>query len=82
MKFRVFTAALMMLLALTACDRERIEKAKATLSQDESMQEIQMAILFDNSISYKMFIEPTLHQVKGVFQHMAAKYPEFGLVYQ
>lgn len=64
------------LLSLTACDSERLKKAKAIMAQDESLQDIQVVILFDNSISYKPFIENTLVQVKGVFQHMAAKYPE------
>jgi hypothetical protein len=64
------------LLSLTACDSERLEKAKAIMAQDESAQDIQIAVLFDNSISYKPFIEDTLLQVKAVFQHMAAKYPQ------
>ncbi|MEK6689959.1 MAG: hypothetical protein AABY78_01490 [Nitrospirota bacterium] len=64
------------LLSLTACDSERLKKAKAIMAQDESLQDIQVVILFDNSISYKPFIEDTLVQVKGVFQHVAAKYPE------
>ncbi|MEM7828190.1 MAG: VWA domain-containing protein [Candidatus Aenigmatarchaeota archaeon] len=63
------------LLSLTACDSERLEKAKTMMAQDESTQDIQIAILFDNSISYKPHIEDTLLQVKGVFQYMAAKYP-------
>jgi hypothetical protein len=76
MRVRRLIVAITALLTLTACDKEKMERAKAALSRDESIPEIQMAVLFDNSISYKAFIEPTLSQVKGVFQHMAAKYPE------
>jgi hypothetical protein len=73
---KLLLIGLLLLSTITGCDSERLEKAKAIMAQDESAQGIQIAVLFDNSISYKPFIEDTLLQVKGVFQHMAAKYPE------
>lgn len=72
---KITIAILISLLFTSACDKERIEKAKAIMEQD-SLQEVQLVVLFDNSLSYKPFIKETLIQVRDVFRFLATKYPE------
>ncbi|MDI6891203.1 MAG: VWA domain-containing protein [Thermodesulfovibrionales bacterium] len=72
---KILLAGMILLLSLTACDREKLEKARAIMKQ-ESMEEVQVAVLFDNSLSYKPFIDDTLIQVRDVFRYLAATYPE------
>lgn len=71
---RKLIIASLLLLIITGCDKERFEKAKAIMEQ-ESLEGIQVVLLFDNSISYKPFIEKTLVQVRDVFRYLATQYP-------
>lgn len=62
------------LLILPGCSKENREKAKEQMKADESRPEIQVSVLFDNSLSYKEYVNDTLVNVKKVFQYLASKY--------
>lgn len=66
--------ALLIVILFLGCKAENLEKAKAVLSEDESIPEIQVSILFDNSISYKKYVDNTLENVKKLFQYLASEY--------
>lgn len=67
--------SLAMVLVVSSCDQANLEKAKEIMKED-SRQNIQVAVLFDNSISYKPHIDKTLDQVKDIFRLLANDYPE------
>lgn len=56
------------------CNQENLANARKVLSEDENKPEIAVSVLFDNSISYKKFVEDTLNNVKKIFQYLASKY--------
>ena len=56
------------------CKQENLENARKALSEDENKPEIAVSVLFDNSISYKGYVEDTLNNVKKIFQYLASKY--------
>ncbi|MBI4691202.1 MAG: VWA domain-containing protein, partial [Nitrospirae bacterium] len=65
---------LIIMLFSGACKQGNLQKAKEMLAEDEGRPEIQVSVLFDNSISYKDYVEKTLDNVKKVFQYLASKY--------
>lgn len=70
-----FLLCLAVAFSLPSCSRENLRKAKATLLQ-ESQQEMEVVILFDNSLSYKPYISQTLSQVLDVFKYLAKNHPQ------
>lgn len=67
-------ATLIAILFSAACKQENLQKAKEMLAEDEGIPELQVSVLFDNSISYKGYVEKTLDNVKKIFQYLASKY--------
>jgi hypothetical protein len=71
---RLFSFLLIISLTAMSCNRENVQKFKAALKEDDARPEIQVAVLFDNSISYKDYVLDTLNNVKKLFQFLVSKY--------
>lgn len=74
-KTLLFAAVAIFLMAGGGCRKENIEKFKAGMA-DEGAPEVAVSILFDNSLSYKTYVEETTKHVKWLFQYLAATHPE------
>lgn len=72
--FCLVLSIIIMMLTFVACSKDNRDKAKEMMKEDETRPEIQVSILFDNSLSYKNYIDDTLINVKKVFQYLAANY--------
>mgnify|MGYP001198461715 CR=1 FL=1 len=64
-------------LIISGCSKERGEEAMKVLKQEDS-EDMHVAILFDNSKSFKPYIEDTLKTVEGLFNYLARKNREQG----
>jgi hypothetical protein len=77
LRFVASLALALVLLAtvLTGC-AANIERAKQELAAEDPRPPVAVAVLFDNSRSYHEWIEPAVKQVVGLFERLAADYPE------
>jgi len=75
----VLAAVLLGTVLLTSC-AANLEKAKQELlAQEDTRPPVAVAVLFDNSASYRDWVEPTLSEVRLLFQCLAARHPEAGV---
>jgi hypothetical protein len=73
---KLLSLTIVLMLLLTGCNRENLVKAKESMAKNENGPEIQVSILFDNSLSYQAFVSDTLSQVKKLFQYLVSQYSE------
>jgi hypothetical protein len=59
----------LIILALTGCTGKNVEEAKKVFAEDGAA--FQVIVLFDNSRSYKSYVDLTLKNVTRLFQHLA-----------
>jgi hypothetical protein len=74
MKEKSIYLIILVAILFSSCGKENVRKAKAILFQEKD--EIRVVVLFDNSLSYKQYISPTLVQVRELFKHLAHDYPQ------